>query len=545
MRLESGGRSSLGSGDFPLQATANALRRAVWRRCSRKNAWTDRSPATLLCQRNQRARRSIPVRNCVWTMDGSHPATEYSLSRRKRARPLMVGRLPRGPVRTASARGMRLFLWIGFGGLLTLLSFVAISALSVVSRVEVENDRIRNDYLQRARVLEQLRSDIYLSGTYVRDFLLENENQQAESYRNDFSRARRRIEQAIGRYRAILRPEESGVFEALTKEISAYFGTLEPALEWNAEQRRVRGRAFMREEVLPRRTIMINIAGRVGEVNQRQLEAGNVLISRLFEAFRARLIVLCVLTLLVGLMLAAFSMQRIFKLEQEARQRYREAEQARQEAQRLSTKLVDAQEEERRRISRELHDEIGQALSALLLGIGNLNKAVPVNAEPSIREQIGVIRKIAERCVSLVRNMSLLLRPSMLDDLGLVPALEWQARETSRSSGMRMSVAADTVPENLPDEYKTSIYRIVQEGLYNAVRHAGAGNVRIQLQYTPHHLSLSIQDDGRGFPPKNRGLGLLGIEERVRRLGGTFSIDSEEGTGTLLFINLPNPDQPR
>jgi signal transduction histidine kinase len=439
---------------------------------------------------------------------------------------------------------MRLFLWIGFGGLLGLLGFVAISALSVVSRVGVENDRIRSDYLQRARVLEQLRSDIYLSGTYVRDFLLENEDQSAESYRNDFSRARRRIEQAIGRYRAILRPEESGVFEALTKEISAYFGTLEPALGWNAEQRRVRGRAFMREEVLPRRTTMINIAGRVGEVNQRQLEAGNVLIDRLFRAFRARLIFLCVLTLLVGLMLAAFSMQRIFKLEQEARERYREAEQARQEAQRLSTKLVDAQEEERRRISRELHDEIGQALSALLLGIGNLNKAVPVNSEPAIREQIGVIRSIAERCVSLVRNMSLLLRPSMLDDLGLVPALEWQARETSRSSGMRVSVVAETVPENLPDEYKTSIYRIVQEGLYNSVRHAHAENVRIQLQYTPEHLSLSIQDDGRGFPPKNRGLGLLGIEERVRRLGGTFSIDSEEGSGTLLFINLPNAGLP-
>ena len=456
----------------------------------------------------------------------------------------MIPPIPGAPVRTGRARiGMRLFLWIGFGGLLALLSFVSISALSVVSRVEVENDRIRSDYLQRARVLEQLRSDIYLSGTYVRDFLLENEDQRAEAYRNDFSRTRRRIEEAIGKYHAIVRPEESGVFDALTKGISAYFGALEPALEWNAEQRRTRGRTFMREEVLPRRTTMINIAGRVGEVNQRQLEAGNVLISRLFAAFRTRLVVLSFLTLLVGLVLAAFSMQRIFKLEQETQARYREVEQARREAQRLSTKLVDAQEEERRRISRELHDEIGQALSALLVGIGNLNNAVPVNSDPTIPNQIGLIRNIAERCVSVVRNMSLLLRPSMLDDLGLVPALEWQARETSRGSGMRVSVLAETVPENLPDEYKTSIYRIVQEALHNSVRHARADNVRIQLQYTPDLLTLSIQDDGCGFPTKNRGLGLLGIEERVRRLGGTLSIDSEEGSGTLLSINLPDPYQ--
>jgi signal transduction histidine kinase len=438
---------------------------------------------------------------------------------------------------------MRLFLWTGFGGLLGLLSFVAISALSVVSRVQVENDRIRSDYLQRARVLEQLRSDIYLSGTYVRDFLLENEDQRAEAYRTDFSRARRRIEEAIAKYQAMLRPEESGVFDALTRGIATYFGALEPALEWNAEQRKTRGRTFMREEVLPRRTTMINIAGRVGEVNRRQLEAGNVLISRLFAAFRTRLLVLSFLTLVVGLALAAFSMQRIFKLEQETQQRYSEVEQARREAQRLSTKLVDAQEEERRRISRELHDEIGQALSALLVATGNLNKAVPVNSDPTIPEQIGLIRSIAERCVSAVRNMSLLLRPSMLDDLGLVPALEWQARETSRGSGMRVNVVAETVPENLPDEYKTSIYRIVQEALNNSVRHARADNVRIQMQYTPDLLTLSIQDDGRGFPTKNRGLGLLGIEERVRRLGGTLSIYSEEGSGTLLSINLPDPDQ--
>ena len=438
--------------------------------------------------------------------------------------------------------GMRLLLWIGFGGLLALLSFVAVNALSVVSRVEAENDRIRADYLQRARVLEQLRSDIYLSGTYVRDFLLENEDQQAESYRNDFTRTRKRIEEALRRYRTMVGPDEAGVFDALTNGIAVYFRALEPALEWNAEQRRVLGRAFMREEVLPRRITMINIAGRVSEVNQRQLEAGNILIHRLFSAFRTRLIALSFLTVVVGLFLAGFSMQRIFKLEQQTQERYREVEQARQEAQRLSTRLVDAQEEERRRISRELHDEIGQELSALLVGIGNLNKAVPVNADQTIPEQIALIRNIAERCVSVVRNMSLLLRPSMLDDLGLVPALEWQARETSRNSGMRVSVVAETVPENLPDEYKTSIYRIVQEALHNSVRHAGANNVRIQLQYMPDLLSLSIQDDGRGFPTKNRGLGLLGIEERVRRLGGTLSIDSEEGSGTLLFINLPLSD---
>jgi signal transduction histidine kinase len=281
----------------------------------------------------------------------------------------------------------------------------------------------------------------------------------------------------------------------------------------------------------------------VEEVNQRQLETGNALVQQLFVQFRQRLVGLLILTLSVGVLLAGISMQRMLKLEREAEQRYREMAQARREAQDLSGKLVDAQEEERRRIARELHDEVGQSLSALLFGIGNLSQFLPSDNGPA-REQVQWIRTLAEKSISMVRNMSLLLRPSMLDDLGLVPALQWQAREISRTAGMRVSVVAEDIPENLPDEYNTCIYRIVQEALHNCQRHSGAHRVRIQLQQTPEHLLLSIQDDGRGFRPRDRGLGLLGIEERVHRLHGRFLIDSEEGSGTLLSIELPTVSAP-
>jgi signal transduction histidine kinase len=126
-----------------------------------------------------------------------------------------------------------------------------------------------------------------------------------------------------------------------------------------------------------------------------------------------------------------------------------------------------------------------------------------------------------------------------LDDLGLVPALQWQARETSRSTGMRVSVVADGVPEDLPDQYKTAIYRIVQEALHNCQKHSNAKLVRIQLEASNGWLSLSVQDDGRGFRPEDRGLGLLGIEERVNRFGGKLTISSGEGSGTLLLVELP------
>jgi signal transduction histidine kinase len=127
----------------------------------------------------------------------------------------------------------------------------------------------------------------------------------------------------------------------------------------------------------------------------------------------------------------------------------------------------------------------------------------------------------------------------MLDDLGLVPALKWQAREVSKRTSMDVSVAAE-VPDDLPDDFKTCIYRVVQEALHNCSSHARAKSVRIRVQQEQARLTLSIQDDGQGFDSRQvRGLGLLGIQERVAQLGGRCIVHSEPGAGTILTVELP------
>ncbi|MGC2659124.1 MAG: ATP-binding protein, partial [Bryobacteraceae bacterium] len=137
-------------------------------------------------------------------------------------------------------------------------------------------------------------------------------------------------------------------------------------------------------------------------------------------------------------------------------------------------------------------------------------------------------------------DMSLLLRPSMLDDLGLIPAVQWQAREVSRTSNVYVQVSADPIPEDIPDEHKTCIYRVVQEALRNAVRHSKAKSVRVRLSRDAEHLVLTIQDDGHGFvPSRDKGLGLLGIQERVTHLHGKFSLESTAGEGTSIRVELP------
>ena len=160
--------------------------------------------------------------------------------------------------------------------------------------------------------------------------------------------------------------------------------------------------------------------------------------------------------------------------------------------------------------------------------------------EGIFRQGLQNMKMLAENCVNEVRNMALLLRPSMLDDLGLVAALEWQTREVSKRTGMLVDTVEENVSDNLPDEYRTCVYRIVQEALNNCSKHAYAKNVRVVVRQEPNHLRVSIEDDGKGFDPSRvRGLGIVGMNERVSQLGGVLKFDSDPARGTCLRVDLP------
>jgi signal transduction histidine kinase len=441
------------------------------------------------------------------------------------------------------SRNTRLLLLVGFGGLLLLMAFGGITGLRVLQTIQKRNDAIRQDFLARNRLLNQIRSDLYLSATYVRDYLLEPENAKAESQRTSLDRIRLDMETALQEYGALLGRSEINPLRNLQEQLREYWRVLQPAMYWSPEQRRQSGYAFLRDEVYSRRAVMLSLADQIGAVNEQQLDSRNAQVGQLFSGFRVRLLITLLVVLCLGVLLAAFSITRILRLENESSQRYQEIEQARSELKELSARLVVAQEDERKAISRELHDEVGQTLSAMLVGLGNLAADLPPAVAAQAARHLASIRSLAEASVRSVRNITLLLRPSMLDDLGLLPALQWQARELSKRSGLVVDVAADGVPEDLSDQYKTSIYRVVQEALHNCEQHAHAKHLRVTVRRQEDSLVLSIQDDGRGFQPETeRGMGLLGIEERINNLGGTLTIDSELGNGTLIMARLPFPE---
>jgi signal transduction histidine kinase len=415
-----------------------------------------------------------------------------------------------------------------------------IDAVQVLGTIQARNDAIRQDFLLRNRLLNQIRSDIYLSGTFVRDYLLEPDPHKAEPHRDSLRQIRQSMEGAIGEYESLLSKRERNPFQPLERQLNEYWQMLEPVMLWNSEKRRESGYTFVRDEVYSRRAAMLNIADQAGALNEQQLNARDAEVGQLFSEFRKRLTATLLVMLCLGTSLALYSIIRLLKLEAESNQRFEEIAKARSEMKELSARLVLAQEDERRNISRELHDEVGQTLTALLVGMGNFSSALPQPMAPALETQMEGLRGLAQSAVRSVRSMALLLRPSMLDDLGLLPALQWQAREMSKRSGVIVDVASDSVPDDLADVYKTAVYRVVQEALHNCEQHAGARQIRVAVRRQDDSLVLSIQDDGRGFDTEtNRGMGLIGMQERIATLGGAVSIDSEVGRGTLILVRLP------
>lgn len=209
-------------------------------------------------------------------------------------------------------------------------------------------------------------------------------------------------------------------------------------------------------------------------------------------------------------------------------------------------RLSEAQETERGRISRELHDRLGQDLTALKLGLQLLQKQGPFTVP--VQESIGKLQKLTAGLMRDLHRLAWELRPSALDDLGLELALQRFTTEWSENTGIALDFHSDGLNgQRLPLEFETALYRVAQEALTNVLRHARASRVSVLLERHPERVSLIVEDNGAGFDaeavldsPSTRGkLGLLGMSERVQLLGGTLTIESTFGTGTAIFARIP------
>jgi signal transduction histidine kinase len=212
----------------------------------------------------------------------------------------------------------------------------------------------------------------------------------------------------------------------------------------------------------------------------------------------------------------------------------------------LLKRIISAQEEERRRIARELHDGIGQSLNALVFGLNTVDASLEQSPE-LVLGHVSRLKISASDTVKELQNIIYDLRPSLLDDLGLIRALRWYAEERLHTRGIQVVFDAPEEGRRLPSEVETTLFRIAQEAITNIYKYAQAQEVHIYLQIEPHQVQMEIVDDGVGFVPAEvlaggngrTGWGLLGMQERAALLGGKLVIESEPGKGTRLYVPLP------
>ena len=419
---------------------------------------------------------------------------------------------------------MRLRTWpTVVGGLACLLLLILISS-EVIRRkardIYQSLDQVNTLHRNNAVKLETLRADIHLSGIYVRDYLLDNSHLTADSYRARLITLREATRKTLEELHASASPAERERIERLQSNLDDYWETYDPLFGWTPAQKLYLSAPFLRQNVLPRRNAVLELTRDIEALNNASLAQQRAVVATQEQELRRLFARMLWITMGLGVAIAIGAGLRFHYVETRFEDQYR----------RISQMMVRAQEEERKRLSRELHDQVGQMLTALRMEVGRGHQAES--------------KALIDTMVATVRDLSMGLRPSMLDDIGLGPALQWLARDHARRFDCPVNVELSGDLDALPESHRTCTYRVVQEALTNCARHAQARRIDVALHGTPGQLRLQIKDDGVGMPARPLtapGLGLFGIEERVRELGGRLQLYSQPGQGTSLKIEMPIP----
>ena len=419
---------------------------------------------------------------------------------------------------------MRLRTWpTVVGGLACLLLLILISS-EVIRRkardIYESLDQVNTLHRNNAVKLQTLRADIHLSGIYVRDYLLDNSHLTADSYRARLITLREATRKTLEELHASASPAERERIARLQSNLDDYWETYDPLFGWTPAQKLYLSAPFLRQNVLPRRNAVLELTRDIEALNNASLSQQRAVVADQEHELRRLFARMLWITMGLGVAIAIGAGLRFHYVETRFEDQYR----------RISQMMVRAQEEERKRLSRELHDQVGQMLTALRMEVGRGHQAES--------------KALIDTMVATVRDLSMGLRPSMLDDIGLGPALQWLARDHARRYDCPVNVDLSGDLDALPESHRTCTYRVVQEALTNCARHAQARRIDVALHGTPGQLRLQIKDDGVGMPARPLaapGLGLFGIEERVRELGGRLQLYSQPGQGTSLKIEMPIP----
>jgi signal transduction histidine kinase len=383
-----------------------------------------------------------------------------------------------------------------------------------------------------------------LTALLLRDFLLDSKT-SSEMSRSDLDRLREETSADLSRLDALVPRQQSAQVATLRREVDQYLKSLDPLFTSDPTVRARLGFSFIQNEVVPRRRAALQVVSELEELNAQAFKQRRSDIDARNSGLASYVARTLGLVVLIAVVIAVVSAYRIYKVERTAELEHEQVQATEDELRKLSRQLVTTQEGERRALSRDLHDQVGQVLTALRISLANL-EAATATVTPQPLQEWQLAKRLLAQALRSTRDIAMGLRPAMLDDLGLEAALEWHARQHAKICGTPVNLEISGNLAHLSDAQRICIYRMVQEGLNNAAKYAQANNITVRISSVGGTIEVDIVDDGVGFAAdsgKPNGLGLLGIRERVAQLGGTLAVKSGALQGTSISARFPANQQ--
>ena len=452
----------------------------------------------------------------------------------RRMRRVLLGRLT---IRTA--------LGLAFGLSLGLWLFTGYAFTTRLTDAERQASEVTARYLRAQDLLSTVRAQVLLSSVFVRDALMDP-NLAVPGHRERIERAHATIDEALRHYEPVIdaagRQEEVGRLRAAVEDFRR---TTWDVLDADMGSASVRD--LLNERIVPRREAAVRVSEQVQALNRTAYVQQQVVTADIHRVAQRQSWQRLGLGLIANLAIALVAILYAGRLEKRLLRQLEKDARTSRELQQLSSKLITAQEEERRSIARELHDEVGQVLTEVNVEISLAQRALELKGVGG--HLLDEAQAVTDSALQSVRDLSQLLHPAVLDDLGLPAAIDWYLRGTARRHGLRVDLEQAGMPDRVAADAEVAAYRIVQEAVTNVVRHANARTCRVRLVHTTAEggaLTVEVEDDGTGFDAEamgrigaQRGLGMVGIRERVAQLRGTLTVDSVPGRGTRVVVRLP------
>jgi signal transduction histidine kinase len=409
-----------------------------------------------------------------------------------------------------------------------------------LAEAESRVNQVHRSFVNGEQTLSVIRTSVLLGSIYLRDALVDSTGNR-QYYRDELSKIREEIERRLRESESdAALGAEPAQWRELKQGLNAYWTTLDLFLRPDAPLTYVQGTGLLRREVVPARTNALRIVDRLADLQRTAQRKREAEASHLYADVRLRIMAIGGGMLAVGFVVSWFVLRRVAGLERELHRRRIAETENRQDLERLSARLVEAQEEERRALARELHDEVGQALTAIKMEVGVALRGGA--GDSRTRRSLEEARAIAESTLQGVRDLSQLLHPSMLDDFGLPETLSAYVRKFGTRTGIRADLTFTGGEGRLPQPVEVGVYRIVQEALTNIARHSGAEHCQVRIDRQAESLHVVVEDDGIGFmdeQARTRGLGVIGMRERAQSLAGAFSLENRQGGGTRIVVTVP------